>query len=138
MRIVGIAGSLRSGSYNAALLRAAAEEAPPEATIEPIRKLKRLAAARGYSLIPGHDPVVWASGLTAVAIAPDLGERYLDTVYQTNWIEAIYGRDVPFRKVLTGGATPPSAAAPFMAAVAMAGHKAAAHEAKEEMRDEKK
>jgi hypothetical protein len=29
-----------------------------------------------------------------VAIAPDLGERYLDTVYQNNWIEAIYGKDV--------------------------------------------
>jgi len=29
-----------------------------------------------------------------VAIAPDLGERYLDTIYQTNWIEAIYGKDV--------------------------------------------
>ena len=51
---------------------------------------------------------------------------------------AIYGRDVPFRKVLIGGVTPPSAAAPFMAAVAMAGHKAAAHEAKEEMQDKKK
>jgi SH3 domain-containing YSC84-like protein 1 len=51
---------------------------------------------------------------------------------------AIYGRDIPFRKVLMGGVTPPSAAAPFMAAVAMAGHKAAAHEAKEEMQDEKK
>lgn len=51
---------------------------------------------------------------------------------------AIYGRDVPFRKVLTGGVTPPSAAASFMKAVAMAGHKAAAHEAKEEMQDEKK
>jgi len=35
-----------------------------------------------------------ADGLTAVAIAPDLGERYLDTIYQTNWIEAIYGNDV--------------------------------------------
>lgn len=35
-----------------------------------------------------------AGGLTAVAIAPDLGERYLDTIYQTNWIEAIYGKDV--------------------------------------------
>jgi len=34
MRIVGIAGSLRSASYNAALLRAAAAEAPSEATIE--------------------------------------------------------------------------------------------------------
>ena len=35
-----------------------------------------------------------AGDLTAVAIAPDLGERYLDTIYQTNWIEAIYGKDV--------------------------------------------
>src|SRR5438045_7991533 len=34
MRIVGIAGSLRSGSFNAALLRAAAEECPPGASIE--------------------------------------------------------------------------------------------------------
>jgi cysteine synthase A len=33
-------------------------------------------------------------GLTAVAIAPDLGERYLDTVYQTNWLESLYGADV--------------------------------------------
>ena len=24
--------------------------------------------------------------LTAVAIAPDLGERYLDTIYQSNWV----------------------------------------------------
>jgi lipid-binding SYLF domain-containing protein len=59
----------------------------------------------------------------------------------TDSTTAIYGRDVPFRKVLMGGVTPPSAAAPFMAAVAMAGHKAAAHEAheaKEEMRDKKK
>jgi 2,3-diaminopropionate biosynthesis protein SbnA len=32
--------------------------------------------------------------LTAVAIAPDLGERYLDTVYQTNWLQDLYGEDV--------------------------------------------
>ncbi|MGW1894589.1 2,3-diaminopropionate biosynthesis protein SbnA [Streptomyces sp. NPDC002004] len=31
---------------------------------------------------------------TAVAISPDLGERYLDTVYQTNWVEGVYGHDV--------------------------------------------
>ncbi|MFI9648281.1 2,3-diaminopropionate biosynthesis protein SbnA [Streptomyces sp. NPDC052040] len=30
-------------------------------------------------------------GLTAVGIAPDLGERYLDTIYQSNWLEALYG-----------------------------------------------
>jgi 2,3-diaminopropionate biosynthesis protein SbnA len=35
-----------------------------------------------------------ASELTAVAIAPDLGERYLDTVYQTNWVQDLYGEDV--------------------------------------------
>jgi cysteine synthase A len=32
--------------------------------------------------------------LTAVAIAPDLGERYLDTVYHTNWVLDLYGEDV--------------------------------------------
>ena len=35
-----------------------------------------------------------ADGLTAVAIAPDLGERYLDTIYQTNWLQDLYGDDV--------------------------------------------
>jgi cysteine synthase A len=33
-------------------------------------------------------------GVTAVAIAPDLGERYLDTVYQSNWLEDLFGKDV--------------------------------------------
>ena len=42
------------------------------------------------SWLARHD----AGELTAVAIAPDLGERYLDTIYQTNWVEAIYGKDV--------------------------------------------
>jgi 2,3-diaminopropionate biosynthesis protein SbnA len=32
--------------------------------------------------------------LTAVALAPDLGERYLDTVYQANWVQDLYGYDV--------------------------------------------
>ncbi|MCX4775572.1 2,3-diaminopropionate biosynthesis protein SbnA [Streptomyces sp. NBC_01264] len=32
--------------------------------------------------------------VTAVAIAPDLGERYLDTVYQTSWVQDLYGEDV--------------------------------------------
>ena len=32
--------------------------------------------------------------LTAVAIAPDFGERYLDTVYQANWVMDLYGEDV--------------------------------------------
>jgi cysteine synthase A len=33
-----------------------------------------------------HNPEI-----TAVAIAPDLGERYLDTIYQTNWVHDLYG-----------------------------------------------
>ena len=32
--------------------------------------------------------------LTAVTISPDLGERYLDTVYQLNWIHQLYGENV--------------------------------------------
>jgi N-(2-amino-2-carboxyethyl)-L-glutamate synthase len=32
--------------------------------------------------------------LTAVAIAPDLGERYLDTIYQSNWVDGLYGEQV--------------------------------------------
>jgi len=31
----------------------------PDATVEQIRKLKSIAAARGYPIIPGHDPVAW-------------------------------------------------------------------------------
>jgi cysteine synthase A len=32
-------------------------------------------------------------GLTAVTIAPDLGERYLDTIYQPNWVLDLFGED---------------------------------------------
>lgn len=35
-----------------------------------------------------------ARDLTAVAISPDLGERYLDTIYQSNWVRDLYGDDV--------------------------------------------
>ncbi|MBS1694143.1 MAG: N-acyl homoserine lactonase family protein [Actinobacteria bacterium] len=31
----------------------------PQETVEPIRRLKRLATDKGYPLIPGHDPHVW-------------------------------------------------------------------------------
>jgi N-(2-amino-2-carboxyethyl)-L-glutamate synthase len=44
-----------------------------------------------------------ARELTAVAIAPDLGERYLDTVYQTNWLQDLYGEDVLSSDELTAG-----------------------------------
>jgi N-(2-amino-2-carboxyethyl)-L-glutamate synthase len=34
-----------------------------------------------------------AEGLTAVTISPDLGDRYLDTVYQPNWVQDLFGED---------------------------------------------
>jgi N-(2-amino-2-carboxyethyl)-L-glutamate synthase len=34
-----------------------------------------------------------APDLTAVAIAPDLGERYLDTVYQPDWVQEFYAEE---------------------------------------------
>ncbi len=37
---------------------------PPEATLEPLLRLKAIAAEKGYRLIPGHDPHVWPA-LTA-------------------------------------------------------------------------
>ncbi|WP_214366813.1 2,3-diaminopropionate biosynthesis protein SbnA [Pseudonocardia sp. H11422] len=44
-----------------------------------------------------------ADELIAVALAPDLGERYLDTVYQTNWVADLYGQDVLNADQLTTG-----------------------------------
>ncbi len=41
--------------------------------------------------------------LTAVAIAPDLGERYLDTIYQTNWLQDLYGENVLRSNKLAAG-----------------------------------
>jgi glyoxylase-like metal-dependent hydrolase (beta-lactamase superfamily II) len=41
---------------------------PPEATVEPIRRLKAIAAEKGYRLVPGHDPRVWP------ALLGELGE----------------------------------------------------------------
>jgi cysteine synthase A len=39
----------------------------------------------------------WLAGagenLTAVAIAPDFGDRYLDTVYQDQWVADAFGAD---------------------------------------------
>jgi cysteine synthase A len=39
--------------------------------------------------------------LTAVAIAPDLGERYLETIYQTNWVQDLYSEDAVDPQALT-------------------------------------
>ena len=41
--------------------------APPEVSVAQIRKLKRIAAERGYRLVPGHDPVAWPELTAEVA-----------------------------------------------------------------------
>src|SRR5207237_4215204 len=64
MRIVGIAGSLRKGSFNAALLRAAVEECPQSATIE-------IESIRGIPLYDGDVEI--AEGVPARAA--ELKER---------------------------------------------------------------
>ncbi|MFD7864532.1 2,3-diaminopropionate biosynthesis protein SbnA [Streptomyces sp. NPDC057682] len=74
----------------------------PEA--DTVRMCHRL-AARGF-LFGGSTGTVVAGasawleehdaerlGTTAVTLSPDLGERYLDTVYQSNWVQDIYGNE---------------------------------------------
>lgn len=53
-------------------------------------------AATWLDLYDPHDQ------LTAVTLAPDLGDRYLDTVYQRNWVAGLYGDDVLASDELTG------------------------------------
>ncbi|HWG98574.1 MAG TPA: 2,3-diaminopropionate biosynthesis protein SbnA [Pilimelia sp.] len=52
-----------------------------------------------------HDPDL---RLTTAAISPDLGERYLDTLYQDAWVRDLYGDDVPAADAPSGpaGTTP--------------------------------
>ncbi len=70
---------------------------------ETIRACHRM-ARRGFLFGGSTGTVVsgamrWLSehdglGLTSVALSPDFGERYLDTVYQTNWVADLYGPHV--------------------------------------------
>jgi 2,3-diaminopropionate biosynthesis protein SbnA len=60
------------------------------------------------SWLAGHEP----EGLTSVAIAPDLGERYLDTIYHTNWLHDLYGEDVLKPAELAAGSPSPGGPPP--------------------------
>ncbi|MGW2182494.1 2,3-diaminopropionate biosynthesis protein SbnA [Streptomyces sp. NPDC001732] len=72
------------------------------AEVDTVRACHRL-ARRGF-LLGGSTGTVISGALswldqhapgeerTAVAISPDMGERYLDSVYQESWVEEIYGR----------------------------------------------
>jgi 2,3-diaminopropionate biosynthesis protein SbnA len=45
--------------------------------------------------------------LTAVTISPDLGERYLNTIYQPTWLKDVYGEDAFNFDELNGGSQSP-------------------------------
>ena len=45
-------------------------QASPEECVEQIRRLKSIADARGYPLVPGHDPEVWP------ALTREMAERF--------------------------------------------------------------
>lgn len=71
--------------------------------VETVRACHRL-ASRGFlfggstgTVISGAESWLADTGrddLTAVAIAPDLGERYLETIYQTEWLRDAYGDEL--------------------------------------------
>ncbi|MFC0432494.1 2,3-diaminopropionate biosynthesis protein SbnA [Kutzneria buriramensis] len=46
-----------------------------------------------------------SGGITAVAVAPDLGERYLDTVYEDQWVAQAFGAQALDEQELTGVGT---------------------------------
>ncbi len=79
--------------------------------VDTIRTCRRM-AAHGFLFGGSTGTVVCAAiswlnqhdtrELTAVAIAPDLGERYLDTVYRPDWVQDHYGEDMLRSDELTG------------------------------------
>ncbi|MBO0693792.1 MAG: hypothetical protein J2P58_12895, partial [Acidimicrobiaceae bacterium] len=51
-------------------------DATPEQCVEAIRRLKSIAAAKGYALVPGHDPVAWPAFTERMAVRfpdPEVG-----------------------------------------------------------------
>ncbi len=68
-----------------------------------IRTCRRL-AKRGFLFGGSTGTVVFAAvnwlkqhnakNLTAVAISPDLGERYVDTIYNNEWVQEHFGNDI--------------------------------------------
>ncbi len=49
--------------------------AGPEVSVAQIRKLKQIAADRGYQLVPGHDPVVWPALTAQLSGAVTAGDK---------------------------------------------------------------
>jgi 2,3-diaminopropionate biosynthesis protein SbnA len=97
--IPGLGTSVRPGQLDESFV----DEVLHVEEADTVRACRRM--ARGGFLFGGSTGTVvsgatrWlanhgAPGLTAVAIGPDNGERYIDTVYQDSWVENLYGADV--------------------------------------------
>lgn len=81
--------------------------------VETVRACHRL-ASRGFLFGGSTGTVIsgavrWlaeheSADLTAVAIAPDLGERYLETIYRSDWLREVYGHEVPTAGLTVGSA----------------------------------
>jgi 2,3-diaminopropionate biosynthesis protein SbnA len=98
--IPGLGTSVRPPLLDESLV----DEVLPVEEADTIRACHRL-ARRGFLFGGSTGTVVsgaigWlakhdAPELTAVAIAPDLGERYLDTIYQPDWVQKHYADAAP-------------------------------------------
>src|SRR5215469_17009727 len=69
IRILGIAGSLRRGSYNRAALRAATELAPKSVTIETAAIFSTITRARGSCTFTHHGGTTHITGYELQCIA---------------------------------------------------------------------
>ncbi len=105
--VPGIGSSIRPPLLDRTLLDDLVYVSEPE-SISACRAL----VARGYVFGGSTGSVVagalrWLAdrptsrGARNIAVAPDLGERYLDTIYQDQWVRDLYG-DAPLQQVASG------------------------------------
>ncbi|GAA1939043.1 2,3-diaminopropionate biosynthesis protein SbnA [Amycolatopsis minnesotensis] len=102
--IPGLGTSVRPAILDESFVDEVVHVSEPDA----VRRCREL-AARGF-LFGGSTGTVlsgalsWLAGnapgdsLTAVAIAPDLGERYLETVYNDEWVDEAYWPEAAYRE----------------------------------------
>jgi 2,3-diaminopropionate biosynthesis protein SbnA len=98
--IPGLGAGVRPGLLDESYVDAVVH-VPEGETVRACRRLARHGFVFGgstgtvisgaMSWLADHPP---GPELTAVAIAPDLGERYVDTIYSDEWLEAAYGAAV--------------------------------------------
>lgn len=97
VRVFGVAGSLRQGSYNRALLRAAIELSPPGMTITPFDRLGEL---------PLYNPDLEAAGLPGPVESLKTGIAEADAVLLAT-PEYNFGIPAPLKNAIDWASRPP-------------------------------